>query len=129
MLLGNAPADDVYRYTPLPPSVPFANAVNGPAVTPDDAKNCELTEYRPAGAKYDATYVVFAWIAIGDAKLACCHPEAVSLVNVTFPNRVPVDDHRLPTCVPVLLVDLWNRIPVMNPLCDARNFTPTSTAF
>ena len=44
MLFGNAPAVPVYRYTPLPPSTPFANAVNGPAVTPDDAKYCELTE-------------------------------------------------------------------------------------
>jgi hypothetical protein len=88
-----------YRYTPLPPSTPFANAVNGPFVTPD-AKKPEFTEYRATGAKYDATYVVFACTAIGDANVACCQPVADSPVNVTDPNNVPVDVHKLPTCVP-----------------------------
>jgi hypothetical protein len=90
-----------YRYTPLPPSVPDANAVNGPFTVADDAKYAEFTEYRATGAKYDATYVVFAVTAIGDPNVACCQPDADSPENVTDPNNVPVDVHKLPTCVPV----------------------------
>jgi hypothetical protein len=44
---------------------------------------------------------VFAAIAIGVAKFACCQPVAVSPPNVTVPSSVPVADHRWPTCVPV----------------------------
>jgi hypothetical protein len=47
-------------------------------------------------------YVVFAAIETGDEKDACCHPEAVSPVNVSVASFVPVLDHRLPVCVPVL---------------------------
>ena len=45
---------------------------------------------------------MLAAIATGVAKLACCQPVAVSPVNVAVASRVPVRDHRLPTCVPVL---------------------------
>jgi hypothetical protein len=48
-------------------------------------------------------YVVFAEIATGDEKLACCQPDAVSLVNVTVASFVPVLVHRFPMCVPVLV--------------------------
>ena len=41
-------------------------------------------------------------IAIGDAKLTCCQPEAVSPVNVAVPRSAPVPVQRCPTCVPVL---------------------------
>jgi hypothetical protein len=70
---------------------------------------------------------VFAVTAIGDPNVACCHPDADSPVNVTDPNNVPAPVHKLPTWVPVFCVALWNRIPVMNPACDVRNLTPTST--
>ncbi len=51
--------------------------------------------------KYEATYVVLADTAIGELKVASCHPLAVPPVNVTWPSRVPVEVHRLPTWVPV----------------------------
>ena len=52
---------------------------------------------------YDATYVVFAFTAIGVAKLTCCQPEAVSPLNVAVPSEAPVADHRWAVCVPVLV--------------------------
>ena len=52
------------------------------------------------------TYGVFAAIGTGVEKLACCHPEWVSLVNVTLASLVPAAVHRVPTCVPVLLAPL-----------------------
>jgi len=52
------------------------------------------------------TYVLFAAIVTGDGKYATCHPEAVSLEKVTVARFVPVEDHRLPTWVPVLLDSL-----------------------
>lgn len=42
--------------------------------------------------------------ATGVAKLTCCHPEAVSAVKVAEASFVPLLFHRLPTCVPVLVV-------------------------
>ena len=42
-----------------------------------------------------------AVIAIGDGKLACCQPEALSPEKVSVPSSVPLVDQRLPTCVPV----------------------------
>jgi hypothetical protein len=42
----------------------------------------------------------------GVENMACCHPVALSLVNVTVASRVPVRVHRLPTWVPVLDTDL-----------------------
>ena len=65
--------------------------------------------------------------AIGDANVACCHPDAVSPLNVTVPNLVPVLVHKLPTCVPLFVELLWNRIPETNPSWAGRNLTPTST--
>jgi len=50
--------------------------------------------------------VVFAAIAIGEAKLASCQPEAVSPVTVAEDNSVPVLLHRAITWVPVLPTDL-----------------------
>ncbi len=49
---------------------------------------------------------MLAVIATGGEKLACCHPEALSPLNVTVASFVPVLDHRLPTCVPVLVLAL-----------------------
>jgi hypothetical protein len=51
-------------------------------------------------------YVVFAAMATGEEKLACCQPDAVSPVNVTVESFVPVLVHRLPMWEPVLVVPL-----------------------
>ena len=56
-----------------------------------------------------------------------CHPDADSPENVAVASNVPDDDHRFPTCVPVLPVPLKNRTPVTNPSLSDRNFTPSST--
>ena len=45
-------------------------------------------------------------MATGLAKVTCCQPEAVSLVNVALASLVPVALHRLPTWVPVFAVAL-----------------------
>ncbi len=50
--------------------------------------------------------MVFALTGIGCPNEAVCQPEAVSLLNVTLPSRVPVEVHRLPVCVPTLVVAL-----------------------
>jgi hypothetical protein len=42
-------------------------------------------------------YVVLAVIATGAEKFTCCHPEALSPVNVADASSVPVLDQRLPT--------------------------------
>jgi hypothetical protein len=65
-----------------------------------------LVEYRPTGAWYDATYVVFAVIGTADEKLASCHPLAVSPLKTTLARFVPVFVHRFPIWVPVLPVPL-----------------------
>ncbi len=80
------------------------------------------------GAKYEATYVVFAVTATGDENVTCCHPDADSPENVAVANNVPVDDHKFPTCVPVFVEPLKNRTPVTKPSLSDRNFTPNSTA-
>ena len=54
------------------------------------------------GAKYDATYVVLGVIGTGLENVTDCQPDADSPVNVAWARRVPVEDHRLPMCVPVL---------------------------
>jgi len=46
---------------------------------------------------------VFAAIGTGVAKFACCHPDAVSLVNAAEASSVPVLDQRLATCEPPLV--------------------------
>jgi hypothetical protein len=51
--------------------------------------------------KYEATYVVLAEIAIGEANETCCQPVADSPVKVAVPRRAPPAVHRCPTCVPV----------------------------
>ena len=45
-------------------------------------------------------------IATGLENVAVCQPDALSLLNVTWASRVPVDDHRLPTWVPVFAAAL-----------------------
>ena len=49
---------------------------------------------------------MLAVIATGLENNICCQPEAVSFVKVTVASLVPVLDHRLPTCVPVLALAL-----------------------
>jgi hypothetical protein len=49
-----------------------------------------------------ATYVVSAVTATGLEKVTCCHPLAVSELNVAVARRVPAEDHRLPVWVPVV---------------------------
>ena len=44
--------------------------------------------------------------ATGDEKVTDCQPESVSPVKVACARRVPLVDHRLPMCVPVLAADL-----------------------
>src|SRR5688572_22409263 len=67
-------------------------------------------------------------MAMGVAKLACCHPDALSPEKVTLPRSAPALVHSLPTWVPVLRVALKKRTPVTNPLTSARNLVPSSTA-
>jgi len=47
--------------------------------------------------------VVPAVIATGELNVTYCQPEVVSLVNVAEASSVPVEDQRLPMCVPVLV--------------------------
>src|SRR5690242_5307881 len=67
-------------------------------------------------------------MATGELKLTCCHPDALSLPNVALASNWPLAVHRLPTCVPVLLLDLKKRIPVISPSVSEKNLTPTSVA-
>jgi hypothetical protein len=75
------------RYTPLTPSTPVCRARNGAFVTPEAVKKSELAAYPPAGAWYDATYVVFAVTSIGVANDTVCQPVGVSFMNVAVANR------------------------------------------
>ncbi len=50
--------------------------------------------------------MVSAVTATGVAKVACCQPVAVSLLNVTVASRVPVLLHSDPVWVPVFPVPL-----------------------
>src|SRR5680860_1221501 len=101
---GNAETDP-YWYTPLPPSTPNANACNGVFTTPLAVKKLVSIAQPPFGAKYDATYVVFAVIATGDEKLACCQPLPDSPVNVTDANNDPDEPGRLRAHVELRVVD------------------------
>ena len=49
---------------------------------------------------------MFAVIATGLAKVRLCQPEAVSFVNVPVASCVPLEDQRVPVCVPVFPVPL-----------------------
>ena len=49
---------------------------------------------------------MLALIATGVAKFTCCHPEAVSPVNVAVAKRLPPLVHRFPTWLPVLALAL-----------------------
>jgi hypothetical protein len=51
---------------------------------------------------YDATYVVAAVTATGEANVNVCHPVADSPLNVPVANNVPDALHKLPACEPVL---------------------------
>ena len=51
-------------------------------------------------------YVVFGLMSTGWAKFTCCQPLAVSLVNVAEASSWPLAVHRLPMCVPVLVLAL-----------------------
>src|SRR5207249_4282571 len=73
-------------------------------------------------------YVVFAMTDTGLAKLACCHPLAVSLANVVEAISAPALVHRFPTWEPVFPPPLKNRMPLIAPSTSVRNLTPTSTA-
>ena len=43
-------------------------------------------------------------IATGLEKFTCCHPEALSPVNVALASNAPPLLHKFPTCVPVFPV-------------------------
>jgi hypothetical protein len=60
----------------------------------------------PVLVKYDATYVVPAVTATGEEKSSSCHPDALSPENVPDASNVPVEDHKLPVCAPVLSTSL-----------------------
>jgi hypothetical protein len=124
--LGNSELEP-YRYTPFPPDAGPANARNG-AFTEADTRPSDVAEYRPFGAKYEATYVVSASTATGAENDTSCQPEADSPENVAVANNDPDDDHKFPTCVPVFPAPLKNRTPVTVPATTERNFTPSSTA-
>ena len=49
----------------------------------------------------------------GVGRACACHPSAVSLVNTTDVNRVPVLDQMLPVCVPVSPGAFQKRMPVI----------------
>ncbi len=65
----------------------------------------------------------------GAAKLTCCQPDAVSLVNVAVANSSPVLVHRLPVWTPEFPGPLKKRMPLIVPATSERNLTPSSTAF
>ena len=50
--------------------------------------------------------MVFAVTATGVARSTCCHPVADSPVKVAEASLVPVEDHSVPTCVPVFVLPL-----------------------
>ena len=50
--------------------------------------------------------MVFLFSATGWAKFTCCQPEADSPVKVALASSWPVEVHRLPMCVPVLVLAL-----------------------
>ena len=50
--------------------------------------------------------MVPAVTATGVVKVSVCQPEAVSLENVPEASSVPLEDHRLPTWVPVFAAAL-----------------------
>jgi hypothetical protein len=45
-------------------------------------------------------------MSTGVVKFSCCQPVALSPLKVPVASRVPLLVHRLPTCEPVLAVDL-----------------------
>ena len=45
-------------------------------------------------------------MSTGVENVICCHPEAVSPLNVPRASSVPLVDHRLPMWVPVFAVAL-----------------------
>src|SRR6478609_2133868 len=73
-------------------------------------------------------YCVLAVTATGDENTSVCHPLAVSFVNVPVASSWPAVDQSDPTCVPVLVEALKNRMPVTHPDVAALNRTPSSTA-
>ena len=50
--------------------------------------------------------MVFLFSGTGWEKFTCCQPEAVSLVKVALASSWPVEVHRLPMWVPVLVLAL-----------------------
>ena len=59
--------------------------------------------YGPRGERFDPDQLLlFAEMATGVEKLACCQPEVVSAVKVTVARRAPVWLHKWPTWAPVL---------------------------
>src|ERR1700733_12546073 len=63
----------------------------------------------------------------GLEKRTVCQPDAVSFVNVADASSDPGAAHRLPIWVPVFVAALSKRSPMICPLVDAVNFTPSST--
>ena len=50
--------------------------------------------------------MVFLFTGTGWAKFTCCQPEPDSLVKVALASSWPLEVHRLPMCVPVLVLAL-----------------------
>ena len=46
-------------------------------------------------------YVVPAVTSTGEVRSTCCHPDAVSSVNVMLARRLPLVSHRWPVWVPL----------------------------
>ncbi len=47
-------------------------------------------------------YSVFAEMVTGELNFAYCHPEALSLANVTDASSAPVEEKSFPVCGPLL---------------------------
>src|SRR5664280_478040 len=119
--LGNPPNFEI-RLTPAP-----AEAVSDPDVT-GAANPPSVSEIRPFGAKYEATYVVLELIVTGAAKVTTCQPDGASLLKVASASLWPAEVHRRPRCGPPFArPPLKKRIPRICPGRLVLKRTPAST--
>ena len=65
-----------------------------------------LSPVRLFGAETAPVAEKLAVTATGEAKLTCCQPLVDSLLKVAWASKLPPALHRLPTCVPVLVLPL-----------------------
>jgi len=98
-----------------------------------DDKECAakstVLEYRPRGARYDATYFLPAEMEAGLENITVCHPPEVSEANVAVASRLPLLSHRLPTWVPRFSAVFQYRMPTTWPDTEGVKLVPSSTLF